>query len=310
MNILHLTPRPLEGLPLQLHEIMHDLPAIESRIVLKAMPEKAHELGLDWPYPLQAPEEEEVSKLIDWADIVLHHQEPWPGVEIEPNHFILYLQPDKEYQPDTSHPEFEGRKLAYAQYKVTHFTDAQAMPMLINMYRPPWRPIPISEIKIFMRLQPDSVLRYDDANTETLEAITEDLKKEHKGRFNLYWHIDKPLKDSTRGIATASIMFDDFRSGSYHRGALEGLAVGAAVFCNPNDAALQTLKDFGQTDQVPFIITDLDGLKQKVGFFLEKKGHLREVRRFSRQWMEKHWDPRRLVGHYLDRFAEELENIG
>lgn len=98
------------------------------------------------------------------------------------------------------------------------------------------------------------------------------------------------------------IVIDECVTGSYHRNSLEGLASGCVVVngVGPSSPVAPPLRYCaGYAAKVPFVYTNLFGLKRTLESLVEEGPHeLCQAGQRNRQWMERYWE----VGFQWERF--------
>ena len=66
------------------------------------------------------------------------------------------------------------------------------------------------------------------------------------------------------------------------------------------------MKQVGKFESHPFITTDLNGLFEKLCYYIENQDELINVSKSARQWMERHWDPKRMVFRFINAYFDVM----
>lgn len=99
----------------------------------------------------------------------------------------------------------------------------------------------------------------------------------------------------------AHVVVDDVFSPYTHLGALEGASVGACVLTNYDDATVSELCDFvgAPRESYPFVRATPQTVRRQIEHYRSHVAEAIEVGRAARDWMERYYDPGRLLERYL-----------
>jgi hypothetical protein len=116
-----------------------------------------------------------------------------------------------------------------------------------------------------------------------------------------------PLAECISRKSKCNLIIDECITGSYHRSALEGLALGKATICYVSPDVEKVLKEVTGCDNIPFINVDINNLEQELCKLVELGwGNLNRIGNKNRTWMETYWHPRNIVNEFL-RIYETIE---
>ncbi len=306
LNILHLCATPLAGAPVHLSKIINKYSWCRSRTVLKSHFQRPGFDKLRWDYDLVAPQPDQLAAAIEKADLIHYHRKVYPADIGDKKALIQFHSPPGDYLPRKSLPQFNGRKLVIAQYHPRFYTDARIVPNMIDIWDPSLQPgkKPSDHVKIFYSWATEGSDRWSKKGSEATRKILERIKAKYGDRVEIKVMHNQPYADCLAAKQTAHLCIDECVTGSYHLQSLEGCAAGAATL-NFIDQATQSFmaKVTGESGH-PFVRTHLDDLYGRLCHYIEHPEALRAQGAAARRWMEKHWDPRKLVGQYLDAYYQ------
>lgn len=305
MKILHLTQTQLAGAPLNLSNILNRYTPHESRVILKDFFRARSVRNLSWDYPLVRLSQAAIEEHIRWADVVLHHQRPWRTAVNKPEGIMFHAQPGN-YRPGISLRQFQGRKLVIAQYHPRYYTDAEVVPNMIDIWAPEYQPAPkkTDRVVIFMGVASETPSGWGQKNSEGVRKVFNQIKSKHGERVEIRLLKGRPMEEVFAAKRDAELVVDECQTGSYHLSSLEGLAYGAVVFNNMDAQTHKAIERVTGVSDHPFILTDMNGLFERIDFFVNHPEKRREVQTRSREWIEQHWDPKVLVNQFVRNFEK------
>jgi len=250
--------------------------------------------------------ESEIMAQVEWADVILHHQRPWPLRIQKPAGIMYHAQPGG-YRPGQTHGQFNGKKLVIAQYHARFYTDAEVVPNMIDIWAPAYQPAPKHPDRtvIFMGVASETSSGWGKKNSVGVQAIFQKIQKKHKDRVEIRFLKGRPMAEVFRRKPDADLVVDECQTGSYHLSSMEGLAYGAVVFNNIDDLCVQAIERVTGQPGHAFVKTGMDTLYDRLDHFIVHQEEMKARQKRSRKWIETHWDPKVRVQQFI-RFFEKL----
>ena len=112
-----------------------------------------------------------------------------------------------------------------------------------------------------------------------------------------------PFKECLERKSRCNIIIDECVTGSYHKSALEGLALGKMTICSISNEVEQVIKNASGSNTIPFQniwITELEIELKKIISLGSKYINSKGLE--NRLWMEKYWDPKKIATEYTDYY--------
>lgn len=95
----------------------------------------------------------------------------------------------------------------------------------------------------------------------------------------------------------AHIGIDEIVTGSYHLSSLEYLSLGIACFANIDRTTEKVVKELTGCEWLPWLSASESNFESRIRHVVQSGSWL-EAGRASRLWMERYWNPARLIEHY------------
>jgi hypothetical protein len=110
---------------------------------------------------------------------------------------------------------------------------------------------------------------------------------------------------AVRVKAECDILIDEVVTGSYHRNALEGLALGIPVIANVAPAVHGVLVRAADANDFPVVHATAESLEERLGWLIGmKKAERRKMGDDARDWMVRHWHPRDIAREFCAALAK------
>lgn len=304
LNILHLCPSALAGAPVHLSHIINKYTLCESKTILKKNFSGKKLNKLNWDYDIINPSSQQLKEAINWADVIHYHRNIYPYWVSNKPALIQFHSPHSNYQTRKTFAQLNNRKLVVAQHQALIYKDALIIPNMIDI----WNPIyqvekkPDKKIKIFYSWASERTGGWGDKGSRPTIAILEKIKAKYGNKVEICILNNVPYEQCMAEKRTAHICIDECVTGSYHLQSLEGCASGALTFNNLNPQILSFIQQVSQQQTHPFVLTNLKQLFDKLCFYIEHPKALEEIGTNARQWMERHWNPQKLVYQYIQAY--------
>lgn len=213
----------------------------------------------------------------------------------------------------TDYDYYTGVSLVVAQYQATlpEYSHAYPIRNIIDFVDNPqygFREVPTIRIAY----SPSSSLKKskwaDKGYTETV-GILNRLKEVHPA-ITIDVISGTTLEDSIARKAKASIVIDECVTGSYHRSALEGLALGKVTIAHLNPDVEAMFKKVSGSDFVPIRNVKIEGLYSELERLIRMDDYMKLVEegRRNREWMYNHWHPKAIVDEYVSFYKYALNH--
>lgn len=211
--------------------------------------------------------------------VIQYHSEPgWPGVDLDA----------------------PCRKLIIAQYHATlpEYKDCTVVRNVINFDRPEYAYKPVEGLRI--AYSPSSKVKvgqwHDKSYNETVKALES---------YDADIITDVPLSECLRRKNNCSVVIDECVTGSYHRSALEGLAMGKVVVCRLSKQvdAIALNASGGALPMINRKLSDLPNVLKCLEVLWQPKSGYE-----NRLWMIKHWHPKDIAEEFI-KIYEEVLNV-
>jgi hypothetical protein len=152
--------------------------------------------------------------------------------------------------------------------------------------------------------EPGSVAWYHSKGYGVTKEILEEVSKAKHVEHVIIEGL--PYDMAIRVKAECDIFIEELVTGSYHRCALEGLALGIPTLVNIEPAILGIATRSAGADDFPGIQTTIDQLKERLEWLIGmKKKARKKLGDSSKDWMKRYWHPRDIA----QGFCKELEKL-
>lgn len=199
------------------------------------------------------------------------------------------------------------QKLVIAQYHATlpEYKNCLIVRNIINFLDKPYIINPIGKIKVAYSPSgsPNKKGKWSNKGFYETQSILVKLKKKYPNTFDYDLIHGIPLDKCIERKSQCSIVIDEVMTPSYHRSALEGLALGKITICKTGEKVDEVMKKSCGSDIIPFVNTDIHNLEKTLEYYLEKdKNSIIEEGLKNREWMEKYWHPQTIINEYIKIF--------
>jgi hypothetical protein len=315
IRVLHLSDTQLSGSPVRISKLINKYSnRFESRHMtfLSKFGYRQFETDLR----VDHLEREEIARWIfEWADIIHYHNrwkrlEVWRHISREPPRrpSVIQIHSPRGEGEDFSVEAASGLPLAIiAQYHVRQWPELSfIVPNVVDIFDDVYqRPAPAMPAAIpVVSFAPSNTncRGWNDKGYGVVAPVLKRLKISGEIRFQLI--ISQPHGVVMEKKRAAHIGIDEIVTGSYHMSSLEYLALGVATYANIDLATEKVLKDLTGCERLPWLKASEANFESRIRHTLKQKDWF-EAGRYSRLWMELHWHPAALLGHY-ERMYEKL----
>lgn len=117
--------------------------------------------------------------------------------------------------------------------------------------------------------------------------------------------INVPLIECLERKSLCNIFIDEVKTGSYHRSALEGVAMGIPTISGIDDGVASVMIKSSGAPNHPFIKATANDLESVLENLIKSGAiNLNEIGFNSRRWMENFWQPATIANEYIDIYEE------
>lgn len=320
MLALHFSHTPLVGAPGRICRALRQLPGVDSRwVVLDPAAGQygtmSFELDLVWPR-----DRDQVLDLLARCDVVhLHNYLHLDSPEFAPISFAALW---REGKPMLRHfhstPDLVARfnrqptqavldcpipKLVIAQYPERQFPQARLVPNVVDPVAqdlPGSGPLRIGYAPTRFNSAHDS--RWDTKGYPETRRLLRQLQR--RARLEgLAVEVDVieqvPHAECLQRKARCDIFIDDLATGSYHLNTLEALAQGSVCLSYLDGPTLAAVQDLTGRSDFPVLNTPLEQALPVLLALCRDAALTRSLGRHNRAWMQAHWRPEAMAGHFL-----------
>ncbi len=204
------------------------------------------------------------------------------------------------------HPDFRGNPEKYREkYKrlgrsnllvstpdlLKLLPEAKWQPNLVPIEDPLYSPVknkPESPVLIC-----HSPTRKDLKNTDEFIQIMDELGNSSATPVKIRLIENTAHKECLKLKRQGHILFDHLQ-GYFGVSSLEGLSQGLCVIAGLDQWNIQHIKTFAKTTHLPWVISTPSQLESQLSVLVNNPDKIREIGRRSREFMEKHWSPRKV----------------
>ena len=314
LKVLHLSDTQLSGSPIRISKLINKYSGkFESRHItwVSKYGCRLFECDLVGSH-MEIVELEQM--VLDWADII-HYHNRWSRQRIFTN---FGMKPPKIpsviqiHSPRDGNESFKaeaesGLPLAViAQYHVRQWPELSfVVPNVVDILDPVYEAPPLTPHQVpTVSFAPSNTNArgWDDKGYGVVAPVLKRMKI--AGTINFQLITSQPHDITMQKKRLAHIGIDEIVTGSYHLSSLEYLSLGIGTFANIDKATEKVLKDLTGAEKLPWLPASESRFESRLKHIL-KTGEWVEAGHFARQWMERHWNPRILLGHY-ERMYEKL----
>lgn len=323
MKILHMARSNLASAPVHLSNFLNKYSTFENKCI-SSLKNLNAEYDIRWMWEKKVIQEDmrQFESLVDWCDVIhIHNQPPlmnsskgWKILEKTKKPIVMQVHSEPEkigriYKILLTH--FNIAKIAViAQYHAVHmFTDTfDVVRNVVDIYDDDFTPKYNENEKVHVTYSPSNSISMDRLqakwkstwaykSTAEVEPVLQELSEEDMITYQIFK--DVPFRTSMKQRKKGDMHIDDIFTGSYHLSSLEGLSQGKLVLCGLKDWMIDFLKEFIGCDQLPWVVATKENLKDQIIQYANDRDELLQRQQISRQWMEKHWSPVKIVNDYL-----------
>lgn len=113
---------------------------------------------------------------------------------------------------------------------------------------------------------------------------------------------DMPHDECLKAKQMSDIFIDEMITGSYHLSSLEALSQGVPTFSYLDPRIESLIKDMTGSDRLPWSNFKLEEAYGGIIELIENHELRAETSHFSRKWMEKYYNDKVLINHYLEAY--------
>ena len=202
--------------------------------------------------------------------------------------------------------------LVIAQYPERFFTKSRVVPNLIPHSKPLYIPLSDNEPYAYdIFFSPTKTAGAFERRWDTKAAPeTTELLNKIAGRTGCTSKIISgiPLHKVLEHKRCARVVVDDLVTGSYHLTGLEGLSQGKPVLSFLDERSLQLLRYVSGSDHCPFINVRLEDAEEVLEWLVFHPEQCMEIGDAGRSWIMKHWNEAKLIRHFVQAYADLMEN--
>jgi glycosyltransferase involved in cell wall biosynthesis len=272
-------------------------------------------------------EQKRLAKIIQTADVLHCHDDSYPTRL--PGHegkILVY----HAHIGDIPKRRFQNYKFAYNKHVrhacITngygrHFDQEQQrsgvtwgrLPDILDLehpvYRPNYekRPERFTVVFTFSNTAPRGA-KINAKDPKAVERLLRPLR-EHGIAVNLVSRVK--FEESMAVKQSAHIVLDEVFSPYTHLSALEGAAVGTCPMTSFDDYTVNELCDYvgSPRSDYPFVRVTPKTIVRKIRHFEKHRDEAEEIGRKAREWMERYYHPKRLLGFYEEFYKCDPRNL-
>lgn len=325
MRVVHLAITPAAGSPWNIVTALNSHTEVSARLIVlqpNAYGSRRYPQDLLWEQ-----NREECLEAIESADIIHFHQwfeaEGWFGPEVAalcakkaslrqfhsaPEHFVGHDAVARQHLLQDPMPQ-----LVIAQFHERFYPRARIVPNLIPLQDPLLSLEPHISEKLCPSIAWSPTVR-DSAWDQrwSTKGYPETLRLLEKISQNVPCEIDiienAPFDECFRRRSRARLVVDEMVTGSYHLSGLEGLAQGKPVIGWLDDRVQVVLRRITGSDTIPWINVHIEDAEPVIRDLFADPDLCMEIGKESRKWMERYYNDRILVQHYVSAYHDLLEN--
>jgi len=326
IKVIHISETPLAGSPIRIVNALNKYTNIKARlIVYNSNPYKGrtYEDDICWH-----EEKNEALAIIEEADIIhLHH-----FLNLTNNLFgINFIDFQKKGKKIIRQFHTEPNKIAsnykinvlsiindslpqlvISQFHERYYPKAKIVPNIVPLNDSLYLPRDNSNEDISICYTPTNMTSAwsDRWNTkgypETMQLL-ESIKNNFSNNLRINIGIGLNHSECLSLRQNSSIIIDELITGSFHIGSLEGLSQGKPTFCYLDNRMENVIKNFTGAKELPWVNYPLENVKKPLENFIKDKALRKEQGLYSRKWMEKYWNDKKLILYYEKVYIDILE---
>lgn len=312
MKVVHITENPIAGAPLNLVGILNKYASayVEARLISKTAANLGRTFGSDL---LVNEHPEEIRQVIRDADIIHFHNffkkqelfkrypDLWPIVQKKKRVIQFHTQRQNKWISfEDALADKTMKHLVIAQYHPRQYPECTIVPNLIDIWDPKYIGY-INENAIpYVVFAPGNISLngWSDKGFEFTKDILRSL--DLRGLIQKDIIMEVPHDECMKRKKVADIGIDEVITGSYHLNSLEYLSLGVVAVNACDDLTWGYMRSVCGAEKNPFYITRKPDLQSRLLDLVRQPKLLKELKVAGRVWMERYWDPTKLVHRYVD----------
>lgn len=323
LKVVHVARTNCAGALWNLHNLLGKYTPVHSRVITASTTTN----GRIYPRDVLLSDRKEVAQVLAEAELIHFHN--WidkQSPEMRPFRKVTEAKPavlQFHSEPSVLQQAFPGRDLQHrddvmtlviAQKHARFFPRAVPVPnaidindpLLVPNHQEPGRPIRV------VYTPTDKKDYGDHAGTcrgkgyaRTLRALR---NLHRKGVIEAIIQTEMPWPELMALRRSADVVIDECVTGGYHLTSLEGLSQGLATIALLDDRTRTMLSDLtgSAASELPWLNTPLGRLQETLSLLADNPRLLSLCRDSGRQWMERHWAPDLVAGHYVAAYERAI----
>lgn len=316
LKVLHLSDTQLSGSPIRISKLLNKYSEgrIESRHFVWTPTVGTREFETDL-IGSRMYRDEAAYWILEWADVI-HYHNRWRRQEVFRQ--IGYHPPKKPSLIQMHSPRYEKEKFVdeaksglpiavIAQYHVREWPELSfIVPNVVDINddenRREQAPLPVAKPVVSYAPSNTTCTGWNSKGYDIVAPALKRMKLRSEIIYQLL--VSLPHKEVMARKRLAHIGIDEIVTGSYHLSSLEYLSLGIACFANLDLATEKVVKDLTGCDQLPWLKASEANFASRMRQLVYDQSWF-GIGLDSRAWMERHWRPDILLGHY-ERMYEKV----
>jgi hypothetical protein len=321
INVLHIAKTNCAGAIWNLNSILNTYTNIQSRVITFANITN----GIHYPQDVLFSETEKVLELIKNADIIHFHN--WidqNSIEMESYKELIkdkicllqyHSEPaliQKAFKVDPVERN-DIQTLVIAQKHVRFYPKSTVVPNLIDIYSSENQVTITKNEKLTILYTPTDTASYEDYNNtckgkgyKETSQILKELESEGQIRAIIKTKLQKD--DLLKLRQESDVIIDECVTGGFHLTSLEALSQGKVCIAYLDQEMRHFLTHFTncKDSDLPWLNTKVHNLKQVLQMLVDNPTIVSFYKRYSREWMERFWNPKILGKRFEQIYAQSL----
>jgi hypothetical protein len=308
LKVVHISDFPLSGAPYRLAEVQR-LQGLEARLLNHV---DRYDENRVYPHDLlMSAEPGLIAHLLESADVIHFHNQwrngelfrlhPWAWDVVRRKPCVIQFHTPREEHLEEGLGEPSLLKLVVAQYQVRFYPECRPVPNVV--------PIDDALHSPAGAENDPPVIAYTPGNCDRTgwrsKGCAETLAVLERG-FRYRFVTGVPWTEAMAVKRPCDIAIDEVVTGSYHLCSLEALSLGLATIAGLDERTVDALEAVTGTREHPWIVARPDTLHGELARLVADGDYRRAKRREGRAYMERHWNPARVVARFVDVYAEAL----
>ena len=137
--------------------------------------------------------------------------------------------------------------------------------------------------------------------------VIKNLSKIKKIKYDIITNVS--LEECLIRKSQCNIIIDECVTASYHRSALEGLALGKMTICSIGKKVENNIKNITKCSNIPFENIWIDSLEKELEKIINLGSDYINLKGDNnRKWMQKYWNPIDIVNEHINYYNDKLKN--